>query len=755
MSSRSTTKVTIQDALDFHSKKIAGKVAISATKPLLTQRDLSLAYSPGVAYPCEEINKNPETAYDYTAKGNFVAVISNGTAVLGLGNLGALASKPVMEGKAVLFKRFADIDGIDLEVNTEDPEEFVNCVKYLAPTWGGINLEDIKAPECFIIEDQLRKLVDIPVFHDDQHGTAIIALAGLINAAELTGKKFSELKIVASGAGAASIACIELIKKMGVRHENVLLTDSRGVVYEGRKESMNPWKAKHAVKTDRRTLADAMVGADVFLGLSVKDILTVDMVKSMAPKPIIFAMANPDPEIKPEIAREACPDAIIATGRSDYPNQVNNVMGFPYIFRGALDVRATNINDEMKIAAAQSLAKLAKEPVPPQVSTAYGGKKLSFGPDYIIPVPFDPRLITTVPVAVAKAAIASGVAKQPITDFEKYKDELNSRLNPTSNILNLVFEKAENDKKRIIFADGEDENIIRAAIALRDNDLGWPILVGREDKIHEVLDNIDPSEKLENITIANASISNNLDLYIDTLYNKVQRRGLIHRDCVRLVKSDRNVFSACMLEHGDGDVLVAGQTRKYKNTLRDMKMLIGNNQGEEIFGLSILIGKDKTTLIADSTVNIEPTAEQLARIAKQSVKKCRELGHEPHVAFLSFSNFGVTRNHNATDNIRRAVAILDQEKVDFEYDGEMSVDVALNPEMAKLYPFSRLSKPANVLIMPNLQAAHIASKLVTELGELSYIGPVLQGFSKPVQILHTNANVEEIINMAAIAASDA
>lgn len=749
------TKVTIKEALQFHSKNIPGKLAITATKPLLTQRDLSLAYSPGVAYPCESISKNPEAAYDYTAKGNFVAVISNGTAVLGLGNLGALASKPVMEGKAVLFKRFADIDGIDIEVSTEDPEEFINCVRHMACSWGGINLEDIKAPECFIIEEKLRELVDVPVFHDDQHGTAIITLAGLINAAEITKRDFKKMKIVSSGAGAASIACIELIKKIGVPEENVILVDSKGVVYKGRDDnSKNPWKNKHAVDTKCRTLEDAIKGADVFLGLSVANILTPDMVKSMARKPIIFAMANPDPEIKPELAKEACPDAIVATGRSDYPNQVNNVMGFPYIFRGALDVRASTINDEMKIAAAQALADLAKEPVPPQVSTAYGGRKLSFGPNYIIPVPFDPRLISTVPAAVAKAAMDTNVAHLPIKDFEKYKADLNKRLNPTSNMLNLVFDKAKSKKKRIIFADGEDESVIRAAITIRDNNLGFPILVGRMEKVLEVVKLIDPHEKLQNIEIANAKNSTEVESYIDMFYKKMQRKGLLLRDCIRLVKNDRNVFSACMLECGGGDALIAGQTRNYKNTLRDIKMVIGNESGKEIFGVTILIGKEKTILIADSTVNIDPTAEQLASIAKQCVSKSRELGHDPRVAFLSFANFGLTRNHKATNVIRDTIKILDQEKVDFEYDGEMSADVALDPEMMKLYPFCRLSKQANVLIMPSLQAAHISSKLVTELGNLSFIGPVLQGFAKPIQILHTRATVEEIINMAAIAVSD-
>ena len=755
MSDNTNAKVTVKEALEFHSSKPCGKLAVTATKPMLTQRHLSLAYSPGVAYPCQEIHKEPKNAYKYTAKGNFVAVISNGTAVLGLGNLGALASKPVMEGKAVLFKKFADIDSVDIEVSTENPDEFINCVKYLGASWGGINLEDIKAPECFIIEERLRKELDIPVFHDDQHGTAVITLAGLINAAHLSQKDFKDLKIVSSGAGAASIACIELIKKMGVPDKNVILVDSIGPIYKGRKESMNPWKEKHAVDTKARTLAEALDGADVFLGLSVKDILKPEMLKKMNKRPIIFAMANPDPEIKPELAKKVCPDAIIATGRSDYPNQVNNVMGFPYIFRGALDVRASTINDEMKIAAANALAELARTPVPPQVSAAYGGKKLKFGPEYIIPVPFDPRLIYTIPIAVAKAAMETKVAREPIKDFEKYKKELNARLNPESNIFNNVFERAHKKNKRIIFADGEDKNIILAAIAIRDNNLGQPILVGREEKVFEVVKTIDKNEKLKDIQIANAKNSQKVDEYINRLYEKMQRKGLLKRDCIRLVKSDRNVFSACMLECGDGDALIAGQTRNYKTTLRDIKMVIGKNKEEEIFGLSILVGKDKTILIADSTVNITPSSEQLATFAKLSAKKLREFGHEPRVAFLSFSNFGVTKNHAPTDAIRNAVKILDSEKVDFEYDGEMSADVALDSRMRELYPFCRLSGPANILITPSLESAHISSKIVTQLSDISFVGPILQGFAKPVQVVHTKATLEEIINMAAIAAADA
>jgi malate dehydrogenase (oxaloacetate-decarboxylating)(NADP+) len=749
-------KITSQDALEYHKQGSPGKIAILPTKPLLTQRDLSLAYSPGVAYPCLKINQDPNAAYDYTSKGNLVAVISNGTAVLGLGDLGPLASKPVMEGKAVLFKRFAGIDAIDLEVDTKDTEEFINAIKYLGPSFGGINLEDIKAPECFVIESKLKELMDIPVFHDDQHGTAIITLAALINAAYLTDRELSKIKVVVNGAGAASIACVELIQAMGVKKENVILCDTKGVIYKNRTEGMNKWKEEHAIDTEKRTLAEALEGADVFLGLSVKGAVTSNMVKSMAKNPIIFAMANPDPEITPEEILEVRKDAIIATGRSDYNNQVNNVMGFPYIFRGALDVRASTINDKMKIAAAQAIAQLAREPVPNEVLAAYSGKKLSFGPEYIIPVPFDSRLITTVPIAVAKAAIESGVAKKAIADFALYKRELQSRLNPAANTLNLIFEKAKANQKRIIFADGEEEEVIKAAMSIRDNELGKPILVGRKQKIIETFATFGSEETLDGIEIANAALSTKVDQYIEFLYKKNQRNGLLRRDCTRLVKGDRNIFSACMLACGDGDALLAGHSRNYMSTLDDILKVIDSKPNSEVFGLSVMIAAGRSIFVADSTVHISPSDEQLAAIAIQTAAKAREFGHTPRVAFLSFSNFGgPSSGYERTVNIRKAVEILDKNKtVDFEYDGEMSADVALNEQMRALYPFCRLSKPANVLIMPSLHAANVSSKLLQELGGGTFIGPIIVGLSKPVQIVHMEASVSELINMAVIAAAE-
>jgi malate dehydrogenase (oxaloacetate-decarboxylating)(NADP+) len=751
-----TKQNTEKEALLFHKKNPPGKVAILATKPLLTQQDLALAYSPGVAYPCIEIEKNPSSAYDYTAKGNFVAVISNGTAVLGLGNLGALASKPVMEGKAVLFKRFADIDAVDIEVSTEDPEEFINCVKLLGASWGGINLEDIKAPDCFIIEEKLKSLMDIPVFHDDQHGTAIITLAGIINALHLTERKMEDIKIVATGAGAASIACIDLLKKMGVQHNNVILTDSKGVIYKGRKEGMNPWKEKHAIETTKRTLEEAMKGADVVIGLSVKGLITPQMVKSMNDNPIIFALANPEPEITPEEVKQVRQDAIIATGRSDYPNQVNNVMGFPYIFRGALDVRAKHINDEMKIAAALSIAELARKPVPDEVSSAYSGRKLVFGPDYIIPVPFDSRLMHIVPIAVAKSAMDSKIAQKPISDFKQYKHSLISRLNPSANLLQLVFEKITRKPKRIIFADGEEIAVIKAAINIHNGGFGKPILVGRVEKIKKVAIEYKITEQIQDIEIANAKISPHVKKYIEYLYKENQRNGLIYRDCVRLVKNDRNIFSACMLQCNDGDALVAGQTRNYASTIKDVFKVIKGKTNADVFGLSILITPETTLFIADSSVNIEPTAEQFVNIAVATAQKAKELGQIPRVAFLAFSSFNNAKANERTDAIQQAIKILDQRKdIDFEYEGEMTVHVALDPECRKFYPFNRLSGPANILIMPSLNAAHISSKLLEHIGKGTLIGPITQGFKKPVQIVHFDATVEELTNMAAFALSEA
>ena len=747
-----STKITDQEALDFHKRDgKPGKIEIHPTKPLMTQRDLSLAYSPGVAVPCLAIQQDPNSAYDYTAKGNLVAVISNGTAVLGLGDLGALASKPVMEGKAVLFKRFADIDAIDLEVDTTDPEEFSNAVKYLGPSFGGINLEDIKAPECFIIEQKLREFMDIPVFHDDQHGTAIITLAGMLNAAHLTHRKFENMKVVMNGAGAAGIACLELIKALGVSDDNAILCDSKGVVYKGRKEGMNQWKSAHAAETEARTLAEALVGADVFIGLSVKGAVTKEMVATMAPNPIIFAMANPDPEITPEEAREAVPGAIIATGRSDYNNQVNNVMGFPYIFRGALDVRASTINDEMKIAAAKALAQLAREPVPDEVSAAYSGRKMQYGPDYIIPVPFDPRLITKIPSAVAKAAMDSGVAKKPITNMAEYKKQLRARLDPTANSMNLVFDKLRAAPKRVIFAEGEEEQMIRVARLWKDNGYGEPILVGREKQIYAAMEKLGIEN--EGIVVTNASHNDRTGNYIEYMYKRLQREGALYRDCIRLVKNDRNVFSSCMLALGDGDAVITGTTRGYFQSLKDVSKIIGPMPNTLVFGLSILVVNGRTVFMSDTTVHELPTPEELAEIAIQSAAKARELGHTPRVALLSFSTFGNPPKEKA-ERIREAVKVLDSKNVDFEYDGEMAADVALDPELLKLYPFCRLSGPANVLVMPALHSANICSKLLQELGGGTVIGPILVGMEKPVQVLNIGSTVSEILNIAALAATE-
>lgn len=738
------------EALEFHAREPKGKVEISLTKPLTNQRDLALAYSPGVAAPCLEIHRDPKLAYEYTAKGNFVAVISNGTAVLGLGNLGALASKPVMEGKAALFKRFADIDAIDIEVSTEDPTEFINAVKYLGASWGGINLEDIKAPECFIIEKKLKELMDIPVFHDDQHGTAIITSAGLINATNLTNRTLDKVKVVVNGAGAAAIACVELMKCMGVKDENVILCDSKGVVYQGRKDGMNEYKQAHAVKTSARTLEEALVGADVFLGLSVKDAVTPSMVKTMAPQPIIFAMANPDPEITPDQVMKVRPDAIVATGRSDYKNQVNNVMGFPYIFRGALDVQATTINDEMKIAAAYALADLAREDVPEEVSAAYSGRKLKYGLDYIIPTPFDPRLIYIVPIAVARAAMSSGVAKKPIEDFDKYKKQLLSRLNPTNNLMSLFFERVKSNPKRMIFAEGEEEQMIRAAIQWRNQGYGTPILVGYEENIRKKLRLMGAS--IKGIEVTNAALNVNTDNYIDQVYRKLQRQGYLRRDCARMIKRDRNIFSSSMLANGEADAMITGLTRSYINSLEDITKIIPKEPEKILFGMSILLAHDKTIFISDTNINELPSAEELVDIAIQSASEVRHMGHEPRVAFLSFSNFGSPLREKAM-RVRDAVKLMDaRDDIDFEYDGEMQANIALNPELLKLYPFCRLTAPANILIMPGLHSANISSKLLQELGGGTLIGPLLCGLSRPVQIIPMGSRETDILNLSVLGA---
>ncbi|MFZ4125914.1 MAG: NADP-dependent malic enzyme [Rickettsiales bacterium] len=747
-------KITDEEALAYHAMGQPGKISITPTKPLITQRDLALGYSPGVAVPCIKIHEDKNAAYDYTSKGNLVAVISNGTAVLGLGNLGALASKPVMEGKAILFKRFADIDSIDIEIDSTNIDEIVSAVKVISPTFGGINLEDIGAPDCFIIEERLKALCDIPVFHDDQHGTAIITAAGLINAAHITGRKFSELKVVANGAGSAGIACIELLKRMGVKHENVLLCDRTGVIYEGRTEQMNQWKSAHAVKTKRRTLTEALEGADVFLGLSSAGAVTKDMVKSMAKAPIIFAMANPVPEIMPEEVLEVRKDAIIATGRSDYNNQVNNVMGFPYIFRGALDVRAKTINEEMKIAAAEALARLAREEVPEEVLAAYAGREMKYGPDYIIPTPFDPRLITTIPVAVAQAAMDTGVARKPIKDFDAYKHTLGARLNPTANSMAQIFDVVRQHPQRVIFAEGEEEKTIRAAIHWRDNGYGTPILVGRADRIRDTINHLG-IKNADDLEIVNAAVSKHLNLYIEKLYKKLQRKGFLERDVERMVKNDRNIFASCMLQAGHGDAMVTGLTRNYYRALENICRVIDTKKGEFLFGMSALVTKNRTVFISDTVVQELPSSEELADIAIRTAKKVRQLGHEPRVALLSYSNFGNPMKEKSK-RIRDAVELLDENKdIDFEYDGEMSADVALNTELRALYPFCRLSEPANVLVMPALHSAHISSNLMEELEVGSVIGPVLVGLEKPVQIASMNASVSDIINLAAVASVEA
>ena len=742
-----------EEALRFHAEGRPGKISISPTKPMATQHDLSLAYSPGVAAPCLAIHSDPLLAYDYTAKGNLVAVISNGTAVLGLGNLGALASKPVMEGKAVLFKRFADIDGIDLEVDTQDVDEFIDCVRHLGHSFGGINLEDIKAPECFIIEQRLREIMDIPVFHDDQHGTAIIVTAGLINALHLTGRGPDDCRVVINGAGSAGIACAELIKIMGVAPDKVILCDTQGVIHRGREAGMNQWKSGHAIDTDLRSLEQAVAGCDIFIGLSAKGAMTPEMVAAMADRPIIFALANPDPEITPEAIAAVRDDAIVATGRSDYPNQVNNVLGFPYIFRGALDVRASTINDAMKMAAAQAIAALAREDVPDEVAAAYAGTRLQYGYDYILPVPFDPRMISRIAPAVANAAMDSGVAHRPIVDMDGYVRELHGRLDPTATSLHLVFERALANPKRIVFAEGEEEKVIRAAAQWREGGYGLPLLVGRPDLIAATMQAIGLGD-IAPFEVHNSGRGDDTERYIDLLYRRRQRRGALRRDCQRWVKQDRNVYAACMVACGDADGMVTGLTRSYWGSLEKVLLVLDPEPGHRLFGLSLLLAQDKTVLIADTAVTETPTPEELADIAVQSAAKARVLGHEPRVALLSYSTFGYPSAAKTT-RIREAVKLLDARKLDFEYDGEMSADVALDSGLQKLFPFCRLSGPANILVMPGLHAANIASKLVQKLGGGTVIGPLLMGLEKPVQIVQLGATVSDVLNLAAFAADAA
>src|SRR5690349_3148668 len=748
----SNVKYTEAEALEFHARGRPGKIEIIATKPMATQRDLALAYSPGVAVPVRAIAANPTCAYDYTSKGNLVAVISNGTAILGLGNLGALAAKPVMEGKAVLFKRFADVDAVDIEVKTEDAQRFIDAVELLEPSFGGINLEDIAAPDCFIIEQTLRERMNIPVFHDDQHGTAIITAAGLVNACLLTKRRLADVKVVVNGAGAAAIACTELVKAMGVRGDNVIMCDRKGVIYKGRTD-LDQWKSAHAVDTDRRTLADALQGADVFLGLSAANVVTKDMVKSMANEPIIFAMANPDPEIWPPDAMEARPDAIIATGRSDFPNQVNNVLGFPFIFRGALDVRATAINDAMKIAAAEALAELAREPVPEEVAAAYGGRAQSFGRDYIIPAPFDPRLMETVSSAVAEAAAKSGVAQKPIADMEAYRQQLRARLNPTVAVMSLAYESARQNPKRVLFAEGEEPNVLRAAIAFKEGGYGTPVLVGRE----EVYDHLKEMgvENPKDYEVLNSRNSPLVGRAVDYIYAKHQRHGMLRREIERLVNQDRNYFAAAMLALGEADAMITGTTRPFSQSLRQVRLVIEDEPEATPFGVTVIVGRNHTILIADTAVTERPTAEQYAAIALRSSAFARRVGLEPRVAFTSYTTFGNPPGMHV-EALRDAVKLLDGFHSDFEYEGEMAPDVALNYDMQKrFYPFTRLSGPANILVMPGLQSASLSAKLLRALGGENVLGPYILGLELPVQIAPMTASASDLVMLAVLAGGDA
>ncbi|MEM1037725.1 MAG: NADP-dependent malic enzyme [Pseudomonadota bacterium] len=742
---------TDQEALDFHAKPTPGKISMLPTKPMQTQRDLSLAYSPGVAVPVEAIAENEDLAYDYTAKGNTVAVISNGTAILGLGDLGPMASKPVMEGKSVLFKRFADIDSFDVEVETKEVDEFITVVKNIGSTWGGINLEDIGSPACFIIEDTLRKELDIPVFHDDQHGTAIIAAAGIINACAITGRKLEDLTVAVSGAGAAGLSVAGLIRHLGVKPENILLCDRKGVIYEGR-DSVDQFKSAFAVKTSKRTLEEAMDGADCFLGLSVKGAVNADMVRSMADKPIIFAMANPDPEITPEEIKAVRGDAIIATGRSDYPNQVNNVLGFPYIFRGALDVRARSINEEMKVAAARALAELAREDVPDEVAAAYHGSRPQFGPDYIIPTPFDPRLISFIPPFVAQAAMDTGVARKPIEDMQEYRDSLARRLDPTASFLQGVQNKVRKDQKRIVFAEGEEPQVVRAAFTFQQQGLGKAILIGREEQVGRTMAQMGvPEGSLE---IVNARLSDRNADYTDYLYERLQRRGYLKRDAQRLVNQDRNVFGSCMLAHGDADGMVTGVTRNYDVCLKDVMLTLDPLPETQVIGMSMVLNRGKTLFIADTSVTELPDGQALADIAKEAAKAVKRLGFTPRVAFVSYSTFGNPMGERA-EKVREAVEILDKcGDCDFEYEGDISADVAMNPMHKIIYPFSRLTDAANVLVMPAIHSAAIATNLLEGMSRATVIGPILLGFEKPVQIVSLGATVNDVVNLATVAASD-
>ena len=743
------TKFTRDEALAFHMEPVPGKWEVNATVPMATQRDLSLAYSPGVAVPCSEISENPELAYDYTNKGNLVAVISNGSAVLGLGNLGALGSKPVMEGKSVLFKRFADVNSIDIELDTQDPDEFCRAVKLMGPTFGGINLEDIKAPECFIIEQRLKDEMDIPVFHDDQHGTAVICAAGLINALYLSDKKIEEVKIVLNGAGAAGIACIELLKFMGARHENCIVCDTKGVIFQGRTEGMNQWKSAHAAKTKSRTLAEALDGADVFIGVSVKGAVTQEMLKTMAKDPVIFAMANPDPEITPEEAHEVRVDAIVATGRSDYPNQVNNVLGFPYLFRGALDIHARAINEEMKIACATALAELAREDVPDEVAVAYG-KELKFGRDYIIPTPFDPRLIFRVPPAVAKAGMQTGAARRPIIDLSNYELSLKSRMDPTASILQGMHVRARSNQATMIFAEGDDPRVLRAAVTYQRSGLGKSLVVGRDDDVKSKLEDLGLADAINELEVVNAAKTDHLESYKDFLYDRLKRKGFDPADVHRIASRDRHVFAALMLAHGHGDGLVTGVTRKSAIVLDRINHVFDANADNGVTGVTALIHKGRILLISDTLVQEWPNEKDLADIAENAAVVARQLGLEPRVAFVSFSTFGHPVSERA-EKMYLAPAELDARSVNFEYEGEMTADVALNMKAMEAYPFCRLTGPANILVVPARHSASISVKLMQEMAGATVIGPILTGIDKSIQICSTASNATDILNMAVLA----
>ena len=753
MKKTKTDHYTDKEALEFHSHKKPGKIEIVSSKTMTTKRDLALAYSPGVAAPVKSISEDPETAYDYTSKGNLVAVISNGSAILGMGNLGALASKPVMEGKAVLFKRFADIDSIDLEIDCSDANEIINSIKNFSPSFGGINLEDIAAPDCFVIEEKLKEILDIPVFHDDQHGTAIITTAALMNALDISGKSINNIKVVVNGAGASAMACANLFKNSGVPKKNITMIDRKGVIYRGR-ENLNQWKSSHAIETSDRTLDDAINNADVFLGLSAKGTLTKNMVKKMVKDPIIFACANPDPEITPEEVLEVRDDAIIATGRSDYPNQVNNLIGFPYIFRGALDVRSKTINEEMKVAAAKAIAELAREDVPDEVVAAMGGERPHYGKDYIIPSTFDPRLISVIPAAVAKAAMDSGVARKPIKDFDLYKDQLKQRLDPTVTIMQGINSYIKKNSKRIVFADGEDINTLKAAIAFKNSKLGIPILIGKEEKIKDQIKKIGYDENFD-IEIVNSKDREKREKYVKYLFEKLQReQGLLEWDCDRLVRNDRVVWASCMVACGDADGAVTGNTRRFGASLDKIKQVVNPRPGEIMFGLNLVVHKGKTIFVADTSVHEYPSSEQMSEIAISSARVVRLFGFDPKVAFVSHSTFGQPVT-SRTKHIKKAVDILKEKNVDFEFDGDMQPDVALNKEYKNLYPFSNIVGNANILIMPGQHSAAISYKMMKELGDTKVIGPLLIGLGLPIEIAPLRTSTSELINLASIAAYSA